>query len=100
MPRALRVSLKERAYQTWADERARDAAAAESAARTKADARLAASMSLLESHRHIRAALSLPCPSCAAERGSYCFSGHGFCMARWQKGIRLRVPAPEPAPTH
>lgn len=40
--------------------------------------------------RRIQAALSVPCPSCAAAIETYCFEGgHGICLARWEKGLTL-----------
>jgi len=40
--------------------------------------------------RRIQAALSVPCPSCAAASGTYCFEGgHGLCLVRWEKGLSL-----------
>lgn len=51
--------------------------------------------SLARTRQRIAAALSLPCPECAAPRGSYCTAdAHGFCRYRFEKGLSLSVPAP------
>jgi hypothetical protein len=51
--------------------------------------------SAMQSRRRIAAALSIPCPVCAAPRDEYCRPlCHGFCSARWEKGAMLAVPAP------
>lgn len=51
---------------------------------------IAAEYSTGQSRRRIDSALSVPCPVCAASRGSYCFEGgHGFCVERWLKGLKI-----------
>jgi hypothetical protein len=50
---------------------------------------------LARTRQRIDAALSLPCPECAAPRGSYCTAdARGLCWYRFEKGLRLSVPAP------
>lgn len=51
--------------------------------------------SLARSRQRIDAALSLPCPECAAPRGSYCTGdARGLCRYRFEKGLSLSIPAP------
>ena len=51
--------------------------------------------SLARTRQRIDAALSLPCPECAAEPGRYCTAdARGLCRYRFEKGLALSVPAP------
>lgn len=51
--------------------------------------------SLARTRQRIAAALSLPCPECAAPRGSYCTAdARGFCRYRFEKGLSLSILAP------
>jgi len=56
-----------------------------------------ADRSTVQSRKRITAALSMPCPVCAAARGAFCFEhAQGLCIERYLKGSRTADAALRP----